>query len=212
MLVKHLMTPDPICISPDKAVADAVELMTERKFRHLLVMDEGKLVGLLTRSSLAQALPGLSTGLTRFEHNYLSTNTMIRNVTIKEPVTCGEDMAAEEAALIMNVNRISSLVVMSGDVPVGIITDTDIFEAMVELLGAKRRGVRATLHLVNRPGALARVTQIIFGAGGNISTVGMWDVDEDTAGTVMKIENLSIPQVQEVLDDIDGITIMDLRG
>ncbi|MBE0618150.1 MAG: CBS domain-containing protein, partial [Proteobacteria bacterium] len=135
MLIKHLMTPDPISISPEKSVADAREIMTEKGIRHLPVMDEGRLVGLVTRSSLAQALPGLGTGLTRFEYNYLTSSTKIREVMIPDPALGTEDMAAEEGARIMNSKRISSLVVVRDHKPVGIITDTDICEAMLELLG-----------------------------------------------------------------------------
>jgi acetoin utilization protein AcuB len=205
------MTPDPISISPDSSVADAGELMAEKKFRHLIVMEQGSLLGLLTRSSLGQALPGLGTGLTRFEYSYLTSNTSIRDVMITDPLLCNEDMPAEEAARIMNANRISSLVVMEDDYPVGIITDTDIFEAMLELLGAKRRGVRVTAHLVNRPGELAKLSQVIAEAGGNIAAIGAWEIDASTVGAVMKVEELSAKKVRTAIEATEDIKLADLR-
>jgi len=211
MLIKHLMTPDPISISPEKSVAEAGEIMTEKGIRHLPVMDEGKLVGLVTRSSLARALPGLGTGLTRFEYNYLTSNTRIRDVMIPDPALGTEDMAAEEGARVMNSKRISSLVVMRDEKPVGIITDTDIFEAMLELLGARRPGVRLTVHLDHRPGQLSRVSGAIADAGGNISSVGAWEVDERVWGAVMKVEGLRVDAATNAVSGIAGVTVVDVR-
>ena len=211
MLVKHLMTPDPIPISPEKSVADAVELMTQRGIRHLPVLDDGRLVGLVTRSSLAKALPGLGTGLTRFEYNYLTSSTQVKEVMIRDPVLGTEDMAAEEAARVMNAHRISSLIIMRDDRPVGIITDTDIFEAMLELLGARRPGVRLTVHLEDRPGQLAKVAGAVGDAGGNISAVGGWFVDEGTWAAVLKIQNLPADQVTRIVGSVPGVTVVDVR-
>ncbi|GAB4259763.1 MAG: CBS and ACT domain-containing protein [Deferrisomatales bacterium] len=213
MLVKHLMTPNPVGISPEQSVADAAALMTERGIRHLPVVDEnGVLVGLVTRSSLAQALPGLGTGLTRFEYSYLTANTKIREVMIAQPVLGEEDMAAEEAARIMNEHRISSLLVLRDGRPVGIITDTDIFEAMLELLGARREGVRLTVHLPDRPGELAKVSSRIAELGGNLSAVGGWPVGPDTWGAVLKVQNLDPDRVAEALRAMPGVTLVDVRG
>lgn len=212
MLIRHLMTPDPISISPEQFVAEAGQIMTEKGIRHLPVMEDGKLVGLVTRSSLARALPGLGTGLTRFEYNYLTSNTKIREVMIPEPVLGTEDMAAEEAARVMNSKRISSLVVVREDVPVGIITDTDIFEAMLELLGARREGVRVTIHLSDRPGELSKIAGALAEHGGNISSVGGWQVEEGTWGAVFKVENLTPEGIAAAVARVAGAQVVDVRG
>lgn len=211
MLVKHLMSPDPISIAPDQTVAEAGALMAEKGIRHLPVLEVGKLVGLVTRASLAQALPGLGTGLTRFEYNYLTANTRIREVMIREPAFGTEDMAAEEAARVMNTKRISSLVIVREGKPVGIITDTDIFEAMLELLGARRKGVRVTVHLPNRRGELSRVAGALAEQGGNLSAVGSWQVGEGTWGAVLKVQNLTPEQISATLARLQGVSVVDLR-
>jgi len=211
VLVKHLMTPDPIPIAPDQSVADAGEIMTEKGIRHLPVLEDGVLVGLVTRSSLARALPGLGTGLTRFEVNYLTSNTTVREVMINDPALGNEDMAAEEAARVMNAQRISSLIVMREGQPVGIITDTDIFEAMLELLGARREGVRLTVHLPDRPGALAKVAGVLGSLGGNLTAVGGWQVDQGTWGAVLKVQNLGLDQVRKSVETMPEVTLVDVR-
>ena len=174
MLVRDLMTPDPIQIAPEKSVADAADLMVKHGIRHLPVMREGRLVGLVTRTALGKALPGGGTGLTRFEHTYLMSSTKVSKVMISQPITIGEDAAVEEAARVMNVNRISSLLVLRDGQLVGIITDTDIFGALLVLLGAERPGVRLTVYMPHRAGELATVTGAIARQGGNLSAVGGW--------------------------------------
>ena len=211
MLVKHLMTADPVFIAPEQSVADAGELMTQRGIRHLPVMEEDRLVGLVTRSSMAGALPGLGTGLTRFEVHYLTSNTQVREVMIADPVLGSEDMAAEEAARVMNANRISSLIVMRDGWPVGIMTDTDIFEAMLELLGARRDGVRLTVHLPDRPGVLAKLSGALGDKGGNLTAVGGWQVDSDTWGAVIKVQNLSPEEITVSVGAVPEVTVVDVR-
>ncbi len=210
MLVRHLMSPDPIPVAPQQSVAEAAQLMTEKGIRHLPVMDGDRLVGLVTRSSLAKALPGLGTGLTRFEYSYLTANTKVREVMIQDPALGTEEMAAEEAARIMNARRISSLIVVRGGTPVGIITDTDIFEAMLELLGARRPGIRVTVHLPDRPGELAKVTGAVGARGGNLAAVGSWPVEADTWGAVLKIQNLTPDQIRAALGALPEVTIIDV--
>jgi acetoin utilization protein AcuB len=215
MLVKDLMTPDPVHISPLRSVAEAADIMQKQGVRHLPVVDdEGKLVGLLTRSSLGKALPGMGTGLTRFEFNYLTSSTAVSDVMIKEPILITEDEGVEDAARIMNVNRISSLLVMRDDKLAGIITDTDLFGALLELLGAHRSGVRLTVHIPDRTGQLARVTAAIAEPGGYVSAVGGWYVrgERNIYGAVLKIENLTLEQVRAAIDKLPDAVIVDLRG
>jgi len=212
VLVKHLMTPDPVSIAPDKSVAEAGELMTNLKVRHLPVLEEGKLLGLVTRSSLARALPGLGTGLTRFEFNYLTANTRVREVMIENPTLGTEDMPAEEAARVMNAGRISSLIVVRDAKPVGIITDTDIFEAMLILLGAGRPGVRVTVHIPDRPGELARISGKIGELGGTITAVGGWPVEEGTWGAVLRVQNVAADQLRAAVSKMPGVAVVDVRS
>ncbi|MBI5014655.1 MAG: CBS domain-containing protein [Deltaproteobacteria bacterium] len=214
MLVQDLMTPNVISIGPDQSVAEAGELMTSRRIRHLPVVEDGRLLGLVTRTSLAAALPGLGLGpgLTRFEHNYLTANTSVREVMIRDPALGTGDMPAEEAARVMNVNRISSLIIVQDGDAVGIITDTDIFEAMLELLGARQPGVRLALHIPDRPGELAKVSGAIGAAGGNITALGGWPVREGTWGTVLKVQNLGADAVLSAVSGLPGVVVADIRG
>jgi acetoin utilization protein AcuB len=68
-------------------------------------------------------------------------------------------------------NKIGCLPVMRKGVLAGIITETDIFKAFVETLGAGDAVLRLMLRVPNRPGELARMTSVIADLGGNLCSV-----------------------------------------
>lgn len=171
MLVTHRMTRDPITISPDTTFPDAFRTIREQGIRYLPVVDRrGRLVGIVTQTDLLQASPSAATTLTVFEMNYLLARLKVREV-MSEPITVPEDAPLEEAARIMVEKRIGCLPVMRDGVLVGIITETDIFKAFVETLGAGDAVLRLTLRVPNRPGELARMTAVIADLGGNLHSV-----------------------------------------
>jgi acetoin utilization protein AcuB len=212
VLVKDLMAAEPLHISPHRSVAEATEMMSEHNIRHLPVLDEdGRLLGLVTRSSLGKALPGMGTGLTQFESRYLTSSTRASDVMIRNPDVVSEDEAVEDVARVMNEKRISSLLVMSGEDLVGIITDTDIFEAMLELLGARRPGVRITAQIPHRPGELAKIAGAIAGVGGNISAVGGWHLSDEYWAAVVRVEDVSRDQVVGAVEGLPDVKVVDVR-
>ena len=85
----------------------------------------------------------------------------------KEVITVSEDTPLEEAARIMADQKIGGLPVMQGKTLSGIITETDLFKVLMELLGGRRVGVRATVSISGAKGTLAKITSAVFGAGGD---------------------------------------------
>ena len=90
---------------------------------------------------------------------------------MSQPITVPEDAPLEEAARIMVEKRIGCLPVTRDGELVGIITETDIFKAFVETLGAGDEVLRVTLRVPNRPGELARMAVVIANLGGNLRSV-----------------------------------------
>jgi acetoin utilization protein AcuB len=138
MLVKDRMTPNPITLTPDTSFPEAFHIMREKRIRHLPVVDEKqKLIGIVTQTDLLHASPSV-TPLSIFEVNYLLANLHIREVMSSPAVTVPEDAPLEEAAQLMVQKKIGSLPVVRDDVLVGMITETDIFRAFVEVLASAR--------------------------------------------------------------------------
>lgn len=181
MLVKDRMTPNPITILPDATHRQAAELMREHHIHHLPVLDKGgNLVGIVVEQDLLAAQPSPATTLSIYEIHGLLSKLQIRQI-MKHPVhTTTPDCPIEEAARVMLSEDVGCLPVVEGGKVVGIITDTDIFRVLVTMLGGGEEGARFTLQVVNRPGVLAKVAQIVADAGGNIISVTAWH-DEGSA-------------------------------
>ena len=171
MLVKHRMTPSPITVAPDTSFPEAFRVIREKGIRYLPVVDSrGRLIGIVTQTDLLHASPSSATTLTVFEVNYLLAHLQVQEV-MSSPITVPDDAPVEEAARIMVEKGISCLPVMRDGELVGIITETDIFKAFVEILGSGEAVLRVTLRAPDVPGELAQMTGLIAELGGNLCTV-----------------------------------------
>ena len=133
MLVEDRMTSDPVTITTNTSLKDALELVRSKSFRHLPVLDEdGGLVGIVTEKSLVYASPTPTTTLSIFEVDYVLSRTKVGQVIQGSVITVGPDLPIEEAARVMIDHRIGCLPVVEDEKLVGIISDTDIFRVLVE--------------------------------------------------------------------------------
>ncbi|MGD9099836.1 MAG: CBS and ACT domain-containing protein [Anaerolineae bacterium] len=178
MLVKDRMTRDPVAITPDTSFPDAFHVIREKRIRHLPVVKGNKLVGVVAQTDLLHASPSTATTLTVFEINYLLANLHVREVMSSPPITVLEDAPLEEAARVMVEKKIGCLPVMSNGLLVGMITETDIFETFVEVLGGWEASLRVTLLIRDVRGELARLSGVIAGLGGNICSVARFQSEE----------------------------------
>lgn len=175
MLVKDRMTLDPETVTPDTSFPEAFHLMREKRIRHLPVVDEeGKLLGVVARPDLLHASPSSATTLSVFEMNFVLANLHIREVMSTPPVTVSEDAPLEEAARVMVDKRIGCLPVMRDGELVGLITETDIFETFVEILGGEEASLRVTVRVPDVRGELARLAGVLAGLGADICSVALF--------------------------------------
>lgn len=176
MHVRSKMTKEPVTITKQTTIADALELMRKHNIRRLPVLENNKLVGIVTDRDLSEVSPSPATSLSVFEINYLLAKMKIKDVVPKNQkvVTISPDAFVEEAAIIMREHKIGALPVVEKNKLVGIITETNIFDAFIELLGVKEQGCRIDIEVDDVPGVLADVTQIIRNDGANISRVAVF--------------------------------------
>ncbi len=175
------MTRNPVTITDDVTVPEAQAIMRRDKIHRLPVVDKaGKLVGIVTASDLAHASAPPATTLDIYELHYLISKLTVATMMTKKPVTVSEDLPVEEAARIMDDNRIAGLPVMQGDKLVGIITESDLFRLFIELFGTRHKGMRLTLLLPEKPGVLASVAGAIAGVGGNIISLATFEGEDQT--------------------------------
>jgi len=191
------MSQPVITVEPSRRIMDAMATMKQNKIRRMPVMENGKLVGIVSDKDLLDAGPSDATSLSVWEINYLLSKLRVEEVMTKKVLTVQENTPIEEAARIMVDNKIGGLPVMKGAELVGLITETDLFKIFQELMGARDPGVRVTALVPDIQGELARLTQIIAEAGGSFIAFGMFDGEEPANKLVtFKVTGLSEEEVE----------------
>ena len=131
--VKNWMTPTVISIAPNASLFDADELMKENGIRRLPVVEDGKVIGIVTKGDIREASPSDATALSVWEVNYLIAKLTIKKVMTKNVLTITADADVIDAADIMLNKKVSGLPVVDGTGKlVGMITESDIFRMLVK--------------------------------------------------------------------------------
>jgi acetoin utilization protein AcuB len=212
MLVGERMTRPVITVRPDLPIQEALSLMRKEHIRRLpVVNDKGKLIGIVSERQLLHASPSTATALSVFELTYLLSKVTIERVMTPDPLTVTEDTPVEEAARIMADKKIGGLPVMRGGELVGIITETDLFEILLELLGARTPGVRLTALIREAPGELARLTSAVRDAGGDFVALGTFLGESPENATVtIKVTGVEREKLRKAVEPI-VLKVLDLR-
>lgn len=135
MFVRDWMSAPAITLGPDATASAALAFLDKRKVRRAPVVEDGKLVGIVTKSDL------LGAG----KHHAVHGVTTIANVMTQKPMTVQQDDTLEAAAQLMLANKVSGVPVLDGDRVVGIITESDLFRALCGMLGIGERGARVQM-------------------------------------------------------------------
>jgi len=132
-LVKDWMTSDPVTAPSSCTLPEAYWLMLDNKIRRLLVVEKGKLVGIVTLNDLRRTGPIRVPGFDLIHISDVLSKLPVRQLMTKNPKTISPATTLSEAAQLMIEHKISTLPVLDGNKLVGIITESDIFRAFVDL-------------------------------------------------------------------------------
>ncbi|HHY18548.1 MAG TPA: CBS domain-containing protein [Firmicutes bacterium] len=202
MFVKQVMSSVPITISPNAGILEAANLMKEKNIRRLPVVKGDKLVGIITEMDILKVQPSQATTLSVFEVNYLLSKTRVADVMAKNPFTVAADATLEEAALIMRENEVGGLPVLDGSKLVGVITESNIFDAFIDLMGLQRPGTRLTIEVLDQPGVLRDIAEIIANYNVNVSSFAAYYPEEGRSILVVRIDTI---EVEKICADIEKI-------
>lgn len=163
MKVGEWMERELITIDRNTTIQETISLMKKHSIRHLPVIEEGRLVGLVTEGDMRQVFVAS-----------LIEELSIDDVMIKDPITVKVDTEIDDAARVIYYNKIGGLpVVDEGQGLLGIITVADIMAAFIELMGVLKSSSRIDIVLGQDPEAFEEVSRIISSNGGKIISVGM---------------------------------------
>ena len=176
LLVKDSMTREIVTISSDETAGAALAACWERRIRHLPVLTEGRLVGIVSDRDLRTAIPAIGDPARAAALQEM----LVKDVMVGDVVKALPDDPIEHAANVMREMKIGCLPVVEGGELVGILTSSDVMAALVYLVGANEPGSRMEIALPDRPGSLAGAAGVFGMCGINIVSVAMGATREPT--------------------------------
>jgi acetoin utilization protein AcuB len=174
MLVRDRMSAPPITMDVRGSIAEAHGLMRHYDVRRIPVLQKGRLVGIVTWTDLMRALPSPASTLGAWEVPGLLLRASVKEIMTSNPITIGPDQPIEEAALIMRQEKIGGLPVIENGGLLGVITESDIFEAFLDLTGVRQRGARLVVDMTDHAQAIAELVTIIASRGVALSSIATY--------------------------------------
>lgn len=197
--VKQFMTSQVFTVSPEDNVADTMALMREKKINRLPVVEKGKLVGIVTDGDLREVSPSPATTLSIFELNYLVAKTPIREIAVKNVVSCTPETKIEDAALQMRDHEIGALPVLDQGKLVGIITETDIFDAFLDVMGFRSPGQRVVIETKDEVGVMLDLSAIMKEHDVNIASLAVYHLKNNRVQILARLSGERVKEVKESL-------------
>lgn len=200
MYVRNRMTKDPYVISWNASISDAVALMKEKSLKRVPVVEGEKVVGILTLGDINKVSPTAATSLSVFEINYLLNKLIVKDAMSKKLISIEAEELLESAAVLMREEGISTLPVVENDKLVGIITESDIFDAFIDMLGFRDKGSRVTVEAENIPGSMAEIANIYKSLGINISRIAVFE-ENGVTGVIIRSDATETTEIEKELNE-----------
>lgn len=203
MNVEKRMSHQVVTVQPEVQITKAHKLMAQEKIQQMPVVKNGKLVGLVSERDILKAYPSSVTTLSVWEIASLLEKIKVKDIMVRDVLTVQEITPIEQAARIMVDNKIGSLPVMRGNDVVGIITEADLFNVMLEMLGGRRPGVRFSVLMPYKPGQIAKLTQAIYEKGGDITALSTFEGDSSATFIITaKVDGIEQQALQELIEPL----------
>lgn len=172
MFVANIMTKNPVTVGPEEKIDEASFVMRKNHFRRLPVVKDGEVVGMVSDRDIMQVAPSPATTLSKYEVNSLLAKIRVKDIMSKTVYTIQADATIEEAALMMYKQKIGGMPVLSSTgCIIGIITETDVFKAVVDIMGLTKSNARLTIHGKDGVGVVQDVAKIFSDMGINITSL-----------------------------------------
>lgn len=211
MQVKDLMTKVVKVVTADQSLLEIRELMLNNNLRRIPVVDEdGHLKGIVTDGDVSRATPSDASTLDRYEVNTILGKLKARDLMTKAVITVKAADGVETAAYLMYKFKIGALpVVDDNNKVVGIISDTDVFKAFVDLLGYAKTSTKITVDTQDKVGVLADLADIFRKRGVNIISVLTRKIGPKRAAITVRADLTNAMDIIQTIRDA-GFVITDI--
>jgi acetoin utilization protein AcuB len=175
MIVRMWMTEDVATIEPQTLIVDAAALMARRGIRRLPVVEQRPkgphLVGMVSATDVVRAFPADVNPFSVKVQDTPPTPVTAAEIMSRRILTTTPDTPIEEAAAVMRDEKVGVLPVVRDETLVGLITESDIFRAFVNLLTSPRCGVRITFDMSRGEDVFGLIAQVALKRGVRVVTL-----------------------------------------
>ena len=136
-LVRHVMSRPPVTVQPSTLLLDAALTLRTSAFRHLPVVENGQLVGLLTDRDIQRCAPSRLIPITEDGYNQVFAGTTVARIMTREPISASPELSLSAAIALMQQSRYGCLPVVENGELVGILTRSDLVDTLQRLLSGQ---------------------------------------------------------------------------
>jgi acetoin utilization protein AcuB len=197
MLLEEIMKTNVHTLAPDQTVQDVLDLFEDKRIRHAPVIEDGKVIGVVTERDLKDALPSrfsVSPKINAYEMK-------VSEIMTKNPITGHPMDFVEETALTFYDQKIGCLPVVSHEKLVGFLTETDLLYKYIELTGAHQPGSHIEIRVPNRSGVLYEVSKVFYNHNVNVLSVLVYPDKQNNANKVL-VFRIQTMNPLAIIDDL----------
>jgi acetoin utilization protein AcuB len=188
MLVNDVMHADVATVSPGAPLSEAFRLMRQRGIRHLAVVDDGTLVGIVSDRDLKRALPPSASASSGLAPELAALP--VERVMTRPVITTGPRVSVEEAGRVMISEKISALPVTEGGRLVGIVTETDVVTLLVRALGVTEPSSRLEVAFTATGPTLADIVTTIEATGVAITSIVTLATGSESRTAILRLATI----------------------
>jgi acetoin utilization protein AcuB len=186
MQIRDWMAKNVLTVEKDTSLMRVTRLMTENKIRRLPVVDNGKLVGIITDRDVKDASPARTTAIDLQELYYLFSETKVKDLMTANPIVLSGDDSVEKAAVIMLETKISGIPVTDNENNlIGLLSETDVLRGFIRTSGIKDGTMQYIFDLSDATGAVSDVVRTL--RDNNMRVISMTTSFEDTPKGVKRV-------------------------
>ena len=212
MLVKDIITSDVLTVREDQSMLEARELLRGKNLISLPVTDDMKRIrGIITLDDIGKASPSDSSTLSRYEANYLLGRLKVKDVMRRTVVTVEADDTIEFVAYKLYKYRVNALPVVNQENKLcGIVSRSDIFRSIIEMMGMNRNCLRITIEAPDKVGVVAEISNIMKDDGINIISLVTKQNGDGTAEVTIRaaLNNNGMDIIEQIREA--GYTVSDV--
>ncbi|MCK9175985.1 MAG: CBS and ACT domain-containing protein [Desulforhopalus sp.] len=182
MFVRDKMVTELVMVSPQDTILGTRRVMIEKQIRHMPVVEDGRLVGIVTDRDIRDAMPSLlfEEGIEPQVCSEIADH-VIADIMTRNPITISVAHTLQDALLIMYHKKVGAFPVVDEEGHLlGIISIRDILKAFINLLNIEEPGTLLCVVVEEKPGQMKKVVDVISGENiglGSVLVARYWDED-----------------------------------